>query len=217
VVSQAKSLSFQLVEFFNTSGKIVNSLDMLLQPHEISDSPRAVEQLIEDGSIEFRDVTFGYPGKAPIFCRFNLHIPAGQTVGIAGYSGSGKSTLLGLLLRLYDPQEGNILIHGADIRTMPQISLRRQIAVVPQEPQLFHRSLRENIGYGDIEASFKQIVAAARTAHAHSFIASLPEGYDTLVGERGVKLSGGQRQRVAMARALLKKAPICSWTKLPQI
>ena len=163
---------------------------------------------MQKGSIQFRDVNFAYgPGK-PIFKHFNLHIRPGQRVGLVGLSGSGKSTLLNLLLRSYDPQAGTVEIDGTNIQQMTQQSLHSQIGLIPQEPGLFHRTLRENIGYGDVLASEAQIVQAARRAHAHEFILNMQDGYDALIGERGVKLSGGQRQRIAIARALLKNAPI---------
>ena len=127
---------------------------------------------------------------------------------IVGLSGSGKSTLLSLLLRSYDPQSGTIEVDGTDIQNMTQQSLHRHIGLIPQEPGLFHRTLKENIGYGDVLASDAHIVQAAKRAHAHDFILQMPDGYNALIGERGVKLSGGQRQRIAIARALLKNAPI---------
>lgn len=143
-----------------------------------------------------------------IFNNFNLEIPAGQRIGLVGHSGSGKSSLARLILRFSDIAHGEILIDEQNISDVTQTSLRRAIAYVPQEPLLFHRSLRENIGYGRPGASDTDIEKAAKQANAHQFIMSLKDGYDTLVGERGVKLSGGQRQRIAIARAILKDAPI---------
>jgi ATP-binding cassette subfamily B protein len=143
-----------------------------------------------------------------VFHHLNLSIEAGQRVGLVGFSGSGKSTLVNLILRLYDPQSGSIEIDGIDIRDLRQTSLRAQIGLIPQDPSLFHRSLAENIGYGDIDASDDLIHEAARRAHADGFIGKLDEGYDSLVGERGVTLSGGQRQRIAIARVIAKDAPI---------
>jgi ATP-binding cassette subfamily B protein len=137
-----------------------------------------------------------------------VRIPAGQRVGLVGLSGSGKSSFVSLILRLYDPQDGAILIDGVDIRAMTQDSLHAQLSLIPQDPGLFHRTLRENIRYGRLEASDAEVLEAARLAHAHEFIAQIKEGYDSLVGERGVKLSGGQRQRIAIARVILKNAPI---------
>ena len=208
IVAQCSFLSMQFMHFFEFIGNIENSLDTLLQPHEMPDRENASPAQIEKGSIHFRDVSFGYTPDKPLFKHFNLDIRAGQRVGIVGFSGSGKSTLLNLLLRAYDPQSGTIEVDGLDIQGMTQPSLHNHIALIPQEPGLFHRSLRENIGYGDVNASDAQIILAAKRAHAHEFIMQMPDGYDALIGERGVKLSGGQRQRIAIARALLKNAPI---------
>ncbi|SOB52414.1 ABC transporter ATP-binding protein [Pseudomonas lundensis] len=208
IVAQCSFLSMQFMHFFEFIGNIENSINTLLQPHEMPDRDNAVPARIEKGSIHFRDVSFGYTPDKPIFKHFNLDIRAGQRVGIVGFSGSGKSTLLSLLLRSYDPQSGTIEVDGLDIQGMTQQSLHTHIALIPQEPGLFHRSLRENIGYGDVNASDAQIILAAKRAHAHAFITQMPEGYEALIGERGVKLSGGQRQRIAIARALLKNAPI---------
>ncbi len=161
------------------------------------------------GSIELDLVTFVYGGQQrPIYDGFSLRIAAGERVALVGPSGSGKTTFVKLLQRLYDVEAGRILIDGQDIAGVTLESLRRAIALVPQDPALFHRSLAENIAYGRPEASREEIVAAARRAHAHGFIMGLSEGYDTLVGERGVKLSGGERQRIAIARAFLADAPV---------
>jgi ATP-binding cassette subfamily B protein len=143
-----------------------------------------------------------------VFSGLNLRIGAGEKVGLVGYSGSGKSTLLNLVLRLFDLQHGRILIDGVDITGVTQESLRRAIAMIPQDPMLFHRSLLENIRYGRLDASDEEVRAAARKAHADEFIGQAEDGYASLVGERGVKLSGGQRQRIALARAILKDSPI---------
>jgi ATP-binding cassette subfamily B protein len=153
-------------------------------------------------------MAFSYPGRGPSFTGFSLSLAAGQRVGLVGESGAGKTTLLALLQRFYDPNGGRILIDGQDIAQVTQESLRRAIAVVPQDISLFHRSVMENLRYGRPEASDAEVWAAAAAARAADFIRALPEGIDTIVGERGVKLSGGQRQRVAIARAFLKDAPI---------
>ena len=208
IVAQCSFLSMQFMHFFECIGNIESSIDTLLQPHEMPDRHSALPASIEKGSIHFRDVNFGYSPERPIFKHFNLDISAGQRVGIVGLSGSGKSTLLSLLLRSYDPQSGKIEVDGIDIQDITQQSLHTHIGLIPQEPGLFHRSLRENIGYGDVQAGDAQIIQAAKRAHAHDFIVQMAEGYDALIGERGVKLSGGQRQRIAIARALLKDAPI---------
>ena len=135
-------------------------------------------------------------------------IPAGQRVGLVGFSGSGKSTFVSLILRLYDVQGGRILIDGTDIRAMTQESLHSQLSLIPQDPNLFHRSLLENIRYGRLEATEEEVIDAARKAHAHDFVMQIKDKYESLVGERGVKLSGGQRQRIAIARVVVKNAPI---------
>ncbi|MBE7210276.1 MAG: ABC transporter ATP-binding protein [Gluconacetobacter diazotrophicus] len=187
----------------------------------VADRPGARPIRIGAGEIRFEHVRFGYAGSGsgsgsdaapggvrPLYADLDLHIPAGQRVALVGPSGSGKTTLTKLLQRLYDVQGGRIRIDGQDIAAATQESLRSQIALVPQEPVLFHRSLAENIGYGRPDATRTEIEAAARLANADGFIARLPDGYDTLVGERGVKLSGGERQRIAIARAFLADAPV---------
>ena len=157
----------------------------------------------------FEDVTFHYGGhRAPLYDGLSVDIRAGERVGLVGRSGSGKTTFVKLVQRLYDVSGGRILIDGQDIAKATQQSLRSQIAIVQQEPILFHRSLAENIAYGRPGASMAAIEQAARLANAHDFILRLPKGYGTLVGERGVKLSGGERQRVALARAFLADAPV---------
>jgi ATP-binding cassette subfamily B protein len=164
---------------------------------------------IQGGRIVFDDVTFHYGGhRAPLYDGLSVDIRAGERVGLVGRSGSGKTTFVKLVQRLYDVSAGSILIDGQDIADATQQSLRSQIAIVQQEPILFHRSLAENIAYGRPGASMAAIEQAARLANAHEFILRLPKGYGTLVGERGVKLSGGERQRVALARAFLADAPV---------
>lgn len=182
---------------------------MLEQP-EIRDSTDATDLIIQDGSIEFREVSFAYPDntKETVFDNFSLSIPAGQRVGLVGRSGGGKSSLTRLMLRFEEVTSGAIVIDDADIRSVTQQSLRQSISYVPQDPLLFHRTIRENIAYGNPTATDDEIFEAAKRAYAHDFIMDLPHGLDTVVGERGVKLSGGQRQRIAIARAILKNAPI---------
>ena len=161
------------------------------------------------GEVVFEEVTFRYKSAgAPIYDRFSLRIAPRERLALVGPTGSGKSTFVKLIQRLYDLQGGRILIDGQDVAQVTQGSLRRSIAVVPQDPALFHRTIAENIAYGRPGASMEEIALAARRARAHDFITALPKGYDTLVGERGVKLSGGERQRVALARAFLADAPI---------
>jgi ATP-binding cassette subfamily B protein len=163
---------------------------------------------VSQGHIEFSKVKFQYHGAYSLFQNKSVTIDAGQKVGLVGYSGSGKSTFVNLILRFYDVVEGQILIDGQDISKVTQESLRRAIAMIPQDPSLFHRSLMDNIRYGRLTASDEEVIAASQKAHADDFINVLPEAYEVLVGERGVKLSGGQRQRIAIARAVLKNAPI---------
>jgi ATP-binding cassette subfamily B protein len=175
----------------------------------VEDRPSARPLLRGPGRVEFDRVSFGYGGQSRfLYQDFSLVLRAGERIGLVGESGSGKSTFVKLVQRLYDLDGGRILIDGQDIAGVAQESLRSAIAVVPQEPLLFHRSIAENIAYARPDAGRDEIAAAAHKAHAHDFIAALPRGYDTLVGERGVKLSGGERQRVALARAVLAEAEI---------
>ena len=185
-------------------------VQILQLPLTVVDKPDAHELTVARGEIMLRDVNFAYSDQAddPVFSSLNLTIPAGQRVGLAGHSGGGKTTLTKLLLRFVDIESGEVLIDEQNIADITQASLRSQIAYVPQDPFLFHRSLRENISYGKADATDNEVIAAAKKAHAWEFIQRLPNGLDTVVGERGVKLSGGQRQRIAIARAILKDAPI---------
>jgi len=202
-----QSLGSNFNKFAETWGEIEESLEEIIEPHEIPDKPDAKDLMVSAGKIVLRDVTFGYAGE-PIFKDLSLTIPPGQRLGLVGRSGAGKSTLMRLLLHHHDLSGGIIAIDGTDIASVTQESLRSAIAVVPQEPLLFHRSITENIAYGNPNASSEDVMRAASLAHAHAFIEHLPQKYDALVGERGVKLSGGERQRIAIARAILKNAPI---------
>lgn len=193
---------------FKISAGASEMIEIFETPIDILDPEEPEKDRIKDGRIEFRDVSFKYSDGENVFTNFSLAIRDGEKVGLVGPSGAGKTTVTKLLLRFADPQSGAITIDGQDIRNIRQDELRLHIAYVPQEPLLFHRSIRENIAYGKPEASDKDIVTAAKKAEAHDFITRLPKGYDTLVGERGVKLSGGERQRVAIARAILKDAEI---------
>ncbi|WP_100962315.1 ABC transporter ATP-binding protein [Bosea sp. FBZP-16] len=191
----------------------VNDMEELVAMHSlpfgVPDRPGATAMDVTAGEIAFERVTFHYGGHIePLYRDFSLTIKAGEKVGLVGRSGSGKTTFVKLVQRLYDVTDGRIAIDGRDIASATQASLRAQIAIVQQEPVLFHRSLAENIAYGRPGASMAQIEQAAKLANAHEFIMRLPKGYGTLVGERGVKLSGGERQRVALARAFLADAPI---------
>lgn len=180
---------------------------LMLDPEVVDHSDKQL--VVSKGAIELREVSFTHDGNSEtLFHNFDLMIPSGQRVGLVGHSGSGKTTLTRLLLRFADIDAGAIMIDGQDIKQHTQKSLRRSIAYVPQEPMLFHRSLAENIAYGKPDATMEEIRKAAKQANALDFIKGLPQGFDTLVGERGVKLSGGQRQRIAIARAILKDAPI---------
>lgn len=185
--------------------RVMNLLDT---PIAIPTGNRAFPTHQVRGEVEIRDITFAYPDRTPALTNLSLHLPAGQTIGIVGATGSGKSTLVKLLLRFYEIQQGQILIDGIDIRELQLRDLRRCIGWVSQEVFLFHGTVAENIAYGSFDASRAEIMQAAKLAEADEFIADLPQGYDTIVGERGQKLSGGQRQRLAIARAILKDPPI---------
>ena len=217
ILSYTNTIANNLFQFSNTALRNYNrsigdSADMVrilqIKP-EIQDPQQPEAPRISRGEIVFKDVAFTHSGSnEALFHGLSIKIKAGEKVGLVGHSGSGKTTFTRLLLRFSDIDSGQITIDGQDISKLTQDDLRSSIAYVPQEPILFHRSLRENIGYGDLRASQAEIAAVAKLAHAHEFITALPDGYDTLVGERGVKLSGGQRQRIAIARAMLKNAPI---------
>lgn len=206
ILHGSRDLALALVDTSQQMGVIAETLNIIAQPHALSD--HSDEMGPARGHIQLVDLSYAYPSGVQVFNHLVLDIPAGQSVGIVGPSGSGKSTLIGLLQRLDDVNSGAILIDGRDIRTVSQDSLRRQVAVVPQEPALFNRTILENIGYGEFQASEQQIIDAACQAYCDDFIQGLPLGYATLVGERGVMLSGGQRQRLGLARAFLKNAPI---------
>jgi len=178
-----------------------------LEP-EIADAPDAVEATHLKGAIEFRAVSFNYGDGKAVLEDVSLSIAAGERVALTGVSGGGKSTIVSLILRLYDPRAGAIAIDGVDVRQYRRESLRREIGVVLQDSLLLGATIRENIAYGKPDATHDEIEQAARQAHAHDFIALLPDGYESLLGERGATLSGGQRQRIALARALIKRPSI---------
>ena len=224
--ASAGDITFVLTSFFLLQGYLrdvgmhirnlqrsVNDMEELVdiqgQPLGVADRNDAVPIRIGKGGIDFDNVTFHYGSHLlPLYRDFSVSIRPGERVGLVGHSGSGKTTFVKLIQRLYDVNKGRILIDGQDIAGATQASLRPQIAIVQQEPILFHRSLAENIAYGRPGASQAEIEQAAKLASAHDFICRLPKGYGTMVGERGVKLSGGERQRVAIARAFLADAPI---------
>lgn len=209
IVSQLWQVSSATRSYTRIVGDAAPMIAMLDEKPELSDPVQPEKVKISRGSIQFDDVLFCHDGsRAAIFESFNISIKPGEKVGLVGHSGSGKTTFTRLLLRFSDIQSGQILIDSQNIAAIAQDDLRRNIAYVPQEPLLFHRTISENINYGQTDKDNRAIEAVAKLAHAHEFIKDLPQGYDTLVGERGVKLSGGQRQRVAIARALLKNAPI---------
>ena len=209
MTGQLWSINEVIRNYNKVIGDAHEMVEILHQPATVRDRQHT-ELVVTQGAISVQDVTFGHDGQydQPLFAHFDLDIAAGEKIGLVGQSGSGKTTLTRLLLRFSDLQEGRICIDGQNIAEVTQRSLRRQISYVPQEPLLFHRSLRENIAYGLPGATEDQVRDAATRAYALDFIESLPDGFDTLVGERGVKLSGGQRQRIAIARAILKDARI---------
>ncbi|MFC3182289.1 ABC transporter ATP-binding protein [Cypionkella sinensis] len=210
-------VSFSLMSVFGNLGEVEDGVKTLTPPYTLNDAPDAVEMPRVRGEVSMEHVTFAYgrrteDGRGGVD-DLNLTIKAGEKIGIVGASGAGKSTLVALLLRLYDAEKGRVLIDGMDVRAVTQESLRRQIGMVTQETAMFNRTARENIMYGNPDATEEMMIAAAKQAEAHDFILNLRDfagrkGYDAYLGERGVKLSGGQRQRIALARAFLKDAPI---------
>jgi ATP-binding cassette subfamily B multidrug efflux pump len=209
---------WEVASLFEQIGTVQDGLGSLATPTTVVDRPEAKALEVSGGAIEFRDVTFSYgakraEGAGPVISGLNLHVRAGEKIGLVGRSGAGKSTIVNLLLRFYDVESGEICIDGQNIAGVTQESLRRQIGMVTQDTSLLHRSVRDNILYGRPDATEEELLAAAKRAEAHDFILELRDakgrtGYDAHVGERGVKLSGGQRQRVAIARIMLKNAPV---------
>ncbi len=208
ILHGTRDLAVALVDLTAQVARLEESIGTLLVPHDLPDRQDAPKLAGNLGRVDFVDVRFGYPGRAPVLAGLDLHIAAGQRVGLVGPSGAGKSTVLALLQRFYDVQSGKILIDGQDISAVTQQSLRELVAVVPQDISMFHRTVLENIRYARPDATREEVLEAASIARCRDFIEALPEGFDTMVGDRGVRLSGGQRQRLAIARALLKNAPI---------
>lgn len=215
------TLSKDISKFAEICGEVSQGISLLNEEIIIQDSPNAKDLIIKSldqgehffnpklgGEIVFDHVEFNYADSHALFKNKTITIEAGQKVGLVGYSGSGKSTFVNLILRLFDVSSGRVLIDDQDIKEVTQQSLRQAIAIIPQDAYLFHRSIMDNIRYGKLTASDEEVIEAAKRAHAHEFIEELPEKYNSMVGERGVKLSGGQRQRIAIARAILKDAPI---------
>ncbi len=198
----------QLVNFSQQIGKCSQALSIIVIPHDIVEEANAKPLVVTRGDITLDKVTFSYNENSSIFENISLTLEAAKKYGLVGFSGSGKTTFVNLIMRFYDIHSGKILIDGQDIKAVTLDSLYEQIAMIPQETQLFHRTLMENIRYGRIDASDEEVYAASKMSSCHEFIEKLPLGYHTLVGERGIKLSGGQRQRIAIARAFLKNAPI---------
>ncbi|MFK7967752.1 MAG: ABC transporter ATP-binding protein [Rickettsiaceae bacterium] len=208
IIDETWAITLSMLDFARIIGDLRSSISLLYTPQTNIDKHNAKILTIKKPTIEFKDISFGYEEKNEVFNNLNLTIKAGEKIGLIGYSGAGKSSLVNLLLRYFKATQGQILIDGQNIDDVIQDSLREHIAVIPQDTILFHRSLLENIRYGRMSASDEEVIEASKAAHIHDFILSLPEQYQTYVGERGVKLSGGQRQRVSIARAILKDAPI---------
>lgn len=201
-------LASHFLTFSQELGICKQALSIINVPHEIIDKPNATALNVTQGEITFDRVSFHYDRGKNVFNNKSLTLQGGQKVGLVGFSGSGKTTFASLILRFFEVGAGRILIDGQNIAEVTQDSLHLQIAMIPQDPMLFHRSLIENIRYGRLEASDAEVIEASKKAHCHEFVELLPDGYYTMVGERGLKLSGGQRQRIAIARAILKNAPI---------
>jgi ATP-binding cassette, subfamily B, bacterial len=198
----------QLPDLFKEIGRSKQALTIIQDAHDITDLPTSKPLHVAKGEIIFDHVTFNHNSTQTLFQDKTIKIEAGQKIGLVGFSGSGKSTFANLILRFYEPEKGRILVDGNDIAEVTQESLRKNIAMIPQDASLFHRTLFENIQYGRMDATIDEVIDASKKAYCHEFIEKLPDGYDTFVGERGTKLSGGQRQRIALARAILKNAPI---------
>jgi ATP-binding cassette subfamily B protein len=203
-----KNISNKVKGMQSALAGVQRAFELLDEMPEVVEKPHPLTIDRAEGTIEFRNVTFAYPGEKPVLKRICFSVRPGIRIGIQGRTGAGKSTLLSLLYRLYDPQEGHILLDGTDIREYKLADLRRQFAIMLQEPMLFSTSITENIAYASPGADFQEIMVATKAANAHDFIVNLDDGYDTLVGERGMRLSGGERQRISLARAFLRDSPV---------
>jgi len=208
VVDYVWGLTQELGEFEKALGASRTALSVLSIPHDMQDPADSTPLIVTKGTIEFRDVNFTHTKKGILFDHLNITIPGGQKVGLVGFSGSGKTTFINLIIRLYDVIKGGIFIDNQDIANVTQQSLRENMSVIPQSPQLFHRTIMENIRYGNPKATDEQVMEAAKAAFAHEFIKKAEGGYYSFAGERGLRLSGGQVQRIAIARAILKNSPI---------
>ena len=203
-----RNMGYLASNFAQVFGSVKDGLELLNKPCEVVDKPGAISLKIKNNDIVFENVSYCYKQNKKLFNKFNLTIEANKKVGLVGHSGAGKSTLIKLISRYYDVNKGKILIDGINIADVTQESLRKHIALIPQESSLFNRSIMENIRYGNPKATDQQVIEAAKKAYIHDFIMSLPNKYESKVGERGVMLSGGEGQRIAIARAVLKNAPI---------
>lgn len=208
ILHSTRDLAVALVDVTQHMARLSEAIATLLQPHQLRDHPEATPLEAKDRGIEFEGVSFAYPAGDRVFEKLDLRFEAGKRTGLVGPSGGGKSTILSLLQRFYDIEEGRIMIDGQDISRITQDSMRREISFVPQDISLLHRSVFDNIRYGKPEATEAEVMKAAEAACCRDFIEALPQGFDTVVGDRGARLSGGQRQRIAIARALLKDSPI---------
>lgn len=209
IMGSISSIVFSLPRIADIVSSAVQSYEELVEPVSVQDAPNAQDLIVKNGEIEFKNVSFAYDDSdSGVLNGVSLKIKSGEKVGLVGSSGAGKTTLVNLIMRLYDTQSGEVLIDGQNIKEVTQASLRKNIAFIPQDTNLFNRTVKENIAYGTEDFIDEDIIKAAKNAAADTFIESLPDSYDTVVGDRGLKLSGGQRQRIAIARAFLKNAPI---------
>lgn len=208
IMTVTANLGQTFLETIQHIGRLREGLSLLEDNYDITDQADSIGHIINNGEIKINQISFSYNSKSAVFEDFSLHIPAGEKIGIVGTTGGGKTSLINLVLRLYDVSSGAIEIDGVNLKRYTIKSLRDQIAVVPQNLTLFHRSIYDNLCYGCGDVTKEVVIEIAKQAHCHDFIIKLDDGYDTVVGERGIKLSGGQRQRIAIARAMLKNAPI---------